>query len=298
MKQRSKSPSPPGTQAVVRAIAILKAMTQPGRGYGVTELAALVAVNKAAVFRLLGALEGEGMVARDASAGTYRLGPELINLGASALGSTDLGAAAREELAELVQQTGETTTLEVLVGADMLIIGEVQGRFMLGGSPELGMRWPAHATSSGKVLLAFAQPEPPLEELARRTPRTIVSRRELERELEQVRRRGYAIANEELEVGFTAISAPIRNHFGSVVAALSINGPAARLRPAVVRSFIAPLRDAADRVSRRLGATPAMLERRGAARDTQPKPAMRAAATATSGTRPNSTTKPRRKSHV
>lgn len=261
MKQRYKTPSPPGTQAVVRAIAILKAMAQsPAQGHGVTELAVSLGVNKAAVSRLLGALEAEGMVVRDAANGAYRLGPELINLGASALGSTDLSAAARDELVELVQQTGETATLEVLVGHEVLIIGEVQGRFMLGGTPELGMRWPAHATSTGKVLLALIQPEPQLAELTRRTPKTVVSRRELERELEQVRQQGFAVSMEELEVGFTAIAAPVRNHFGSVVGALSINGPTARLRPPVVRALVAPLRAAADRVSRRLGATQAMLE--------------------------------------
>jgi DNA-binding IclR family transcriptional regulator len=260
MKQRSKNPSPPGTQAVVRAIAILKAMAKEDHGFGITELALALDLNKAAVFRLLGALEGEGMVVQDSASGAYRLGADLITLGAAALGSTDLSAAARDELIELMHQTGETATLEVLVGTEMLIIAEVQGRFLLGSSPELGMRWPAHATSTGKVLLAFTQPTPPLAHLTKRTPKTVVSRRDLERELEQVRKQGYAIAADELEVGFTALGAPVRNHFGNVVAALSINGPTARLKPQVLRGMVEPVCRAADRVSRRLGATQAMLE--------------------------------------
>jgi DNA-binding IclR family transcriptional regulator len=266
MKQRSKTPGPPGTQAVIRAIAILKAMAQSDHGFGITELAVALDLNKAAVFRLLGALEGEGMVARDNTSGAYRLGTELITLGASALGSTDLSAAARDELVELVQQTGETATLEVLVGNEVLIIGEVQGRFLLGSTPELGMRWPAHATSTGKVLLALIQPPPPIGQLTKRTPKTVVSRRDLERDLEHVRQHGYASASDELEVGFTALAAPVRNHFGNVVAALSINGPSARLRPQVLRGMVAPVRSAADRISRRLGASPAMLELPGHAR--------------------------------
>lgn len=258
MKQRSTNPNP-GTQAVVRAIAILKAMARPGRGFGITELAALLQLNKAAVFRLLGALEAEGMVARD-SAGGYRLGPELITLGASALGSTDLSIAAHDELVALVELIGETATVEVLVGAEALIIGEVQGRYLLGSAPRLGMRSPAHVTSTGKVLLALTQPPPTPGPLEKRTSRTITSRRDLDRELEKVRRQGYAIASEELEVGFTALAAPVRNHFGNVVAALSINGPSARLQPAVLRTLVTPVCSAADRISRRLGATKAMLE--------------------------------------
>ena len=282
MKQRSTKPSP-GTQAVVRAIAILKAMARPGRGFGITELAVLLDLNKAAVFRVLGALEAEGMVVRDVSGG-YRLGPELITLGASALGSTDLSVAAHDELVALVDLTGETATLEVLVGTEALIIGEVQGRFLLGSAPELGRRSPAHVTSTGKVLLALTHPTPPVGQLEKRTLKTIISRRDLDLELEQVRRQGYAIASEELEVGFTALAAPVRNHFGNVVAALSINGPSARLRPDVLRALVGPVCSAADRISRRLGATEAMLEDPTAAqkREAGTKTARKSRATAIS----------------
>ena len=258
MEQRSKTQTQPGTQAVVRAIAILKAMARPRCGFGITELAVLLGLSKAAVFRLLGALEAEGMVVRDASGG-YRLGPELITLGASALGSTDLSIAAHDELVALVELTGETATLEVLIGTEALIIGEVQGRFLLGSAPDLGRRSPAHVTSTGKVLLALTQPPPPFGKLEKRTPKTIISRRKLELELERVRGQGYAIASEELEVGFTALAAPVRNHFGNVVAALSINGPSARLRPDVLRDLVGPVCAAANRISHRLGATQEML---------------------------------------
>jgi DNA-binding IclR family transcriptional regulator len=239
-------------------------MAEANHGFGLTELAVALDVNKAAVFRLLGALESEGMVVRDSASGTYRLGTQLITLGASALGSTDLSAAARDELVALVKETGETATLEVLVGGEVLIIGEVQGHFLLGSTPELGMRWPAHATSTGKVLLALTQPTPALPHLTKRTPKTVVTRRELEQELDQIRRQGYATACDELEVGFTALGAPVRNHFGNVVAAISINGPSARLKQQVLRELVDPVRQAAERVSRRLGATEAMLQPAGA----------------------------------
>ncbi|MEO7102689.1 MAG: IclR family transcriptional regulator [Gemmatimonadaceae bacterium] len=269
MKQRIKSSAPPGTQAVTRAIAILKAMAQPrassAYGFGITELAIMLELNKAAVFRLLGALEVDGMVIRDTASGAYRLGPALITLGASALGSTDLSAAAHDELLELVRQTGETSTLEVLIGSEVLLISEVQGHFLLSGNPELGLRWPAHATATGKVLLALTQSAKIPAELVKRTARTIGTSRDLEQELERIRNTGYAIATDELEIGFTAVAAPVRNHFGSVVAAISINGATSRMHGTALQALVELVRDAADRVSRRLGATAAMLEHQAAA---------------------------------
>lgn len=259
MKPHSNSHTPPGTQAVARAIAILKKLALAADGLGITELSVAMQLNKAAVFRLLGALEAEGMVVRNPAGTAYRLGPDVIALGNAALGAVDLRTAAHDELVALVHETGETATLEVLVGSDVLIISELQGRFLLGSVPELGVRWPAYATSTGKVLLALTHPAPEIGDLVKRTPRTIVSRRALQRELEQVRLEGYAIASDELEPGFSAAAAPIRNHIGDVIGALSINGPTARLSAQKLKTIAVPLCRAADRVSRRLGATPAML---------------------------------------
>jgi len=90
MKQRSNIRPLAGTRAVIRAITVLKALGRSTNAYGVTELGAATGLSKATVFRLLGALENEGMVARDGSSGTYRLGPQIISLGASALSTTDL----------------------------------------------------------------------------------------------------------------------------------------------------------------------------------------------------------------
>ena len=124
------------------------------------------------------------------------------------------------------------------------------------------MRWPAHATSTGKVLLAAAAGEGEAPgarrrsapgRLARLGPHTITSRAALERELAAVRRDGYAVAMEELEPGFVAIGAPVRNAHGRTVAAVSVGGPKARLGGARVRTVAARVRRAADRISRRLG---------------------------------------------
>ena len=255
MKRRSNLRPLTGTRAVVRAISVLKALGRSASAFGVTELGTATGLSKATVFRLLGALENEGMVARDGHNGAYRLGPEMISLGASALSTTHLREIAHYELVRLTEESGETSTLEVLSGTDVLVIDEVQGRFLFSATPEIGRRWPIHATSTGKVLLAFAQTQRSLPRLAKHAPRTITTRTELERELARVRQHGYAFAVDELETGLVAMAAPIRNHLGYVAAAVSLNGPSSRLTPKRRRELQAKLCAAASRVSRRLGAT-------------------------------------------
>lgn len=259
MKQRSNLAPLPGTRAVVRAITVLKTLGRSTDAYGISELGEETGLSKATVFRLLGALEGEGMVARNGETGTYRLGPELINLGASALSATDLHAAAHHELVELTRRTGETSTLEVLFGTDVVILDEVKGRFLLGSTPEIGRRWAAHATSTGKLLLALGPGVHTLARLPRLAHRTIVSRSALERELRRISKLRYAIAVDELEPGLVAMAAPITNHDGAVVAAISVNGPGSRLTASRRRQFLSPLCKAAATISRRLGAPPETL---------------------------------------
>ena len=254
MKQDSNTATLPGTQAVVRAISVLKTLGKSDSAHCLTEIGTATGLSKATVFRLLGALETEGMVARDTTSGAYRLGPELISLGANALSTADLRTIARDELVRVTQECGETATLEVLLGGDVLILDEVQGRFLLGSTPEIGRRWPAHATSTGKLLLALLEPTPPLPRLTRFAPKTITTRASFLRELSRIRRLGYATAIDELEPGLVALAAPVRNHSGIAVAALSINGPGIRLDPKRRRALLAMLCRAADRVSSRLGA--------------------------------------------
>jgi DNA-binding IclR family transcriptional regulator len=247
----------PGTQAALRAIRLLKAFTPVSPERGLKELAEAVGLNKTTAYRLLTALESEGMVQRAGGGEAYRLGPDQVALATRVVGSDDLRAAARGELSALAQSTRETATLEVLAGAAVLILDEAIGGHMLGAAPETGTRWPAHATSTGKVLLADLSDDERDALLAgglpALTPRTITDPRALVRELARVRQRGYAVATEELEPGFVAVGAPVRAAGGRVVAALGIGGPRTRLTPRRVAELARQLPPAADRVSARLG---------------------------------------------
>jgi IclR family acetate operon transcriptional repressor len=260
MKQHSNSPVLPGTQSVLRAIAVLKTLGRTGDSYGITELGAATGLSKATVFRLLGALENEGMVARDGASGAYRLGPEVITLGATAQCAANLRVIAHDELVRLARESGETATLEVLLAGEVLILDEAKGRFVLCSTPEIGRRWPAHATSTGKVLLAFTTPVAPMPRLTKLGPKSITTREAFERELTRVRKLGYACTVDELEAGLVALAAPVRNHAGFVVGSISINGPALRLDARRRRTLLPALCRAADRISRRMGATSIMIE--------------------------------------
>jgi DNA-binding IclR family transcriptional regulator len=264
MKPRSttRNASTSGTQAVERALAILHAVGDMRDEPGLTELAGSLGLHKTTVFRLLGALERGGFVTRDVVGQRYRLGPTLLRLATQARRSVGLHEAARPELEALARETGETATLELLVGDQALILDEVHGRFLVGSSPEVGTRWPAHATSTGKVLLAAARFESggtgtlplPAGRLAKLAPRTITSRLALERELADVWLRGYSVGREEIERGFVAIGAPVRDTTGRVVAAISVGGPSTRLDAARVAQLGPRVRLGGERISLRLGA--------------------------------------------
>jgi IclR family acetate operon transcriptional repressor len=247
----------PGTQSVQRAISLLNAFTDTQPVWGLNDLAEAVDLNKTTAYRLLSALEIEGMVARDEYSGGYRLGPGVIILGGRALRTNNLNIISRGELEKLAEATGETVTLEILVECDVLIIDQVQSSHMLGASQDLFARWPAHATSTGKVLLAYltaAQCEELLSApLERYTKNTITDITELKEELVQIRTRGYGTVHEELELGFVAGAAPIFNHNGRVVAAISVGGPSIRFQTDRMQEIIDMVLQTAGQISQKIG---------------------------------------------
>ena len=246
-----------GTQAVRRAVGLLKVFSDARPEWTLPELVAASGLNKTTTFRLLSALAAEGLIARSNEGSAWRLGPEAIAIGARALRSNDLRAVGRPFLEELARGSGESASLETLLDADVLILDEARSRESLLAAPSVGTRWPAHATSTGKVLLAEL-PDPawraalrsPLPRPARRTIATLAA---LRKELHQVRAQGYATALGELEDGFNAIGVAVRDHDGRAVAALSIGGSSVRLPLERLKAMLPLLRRNAARLSRGIG---------------------------------------------
>jgi len=247
----------PGTQAVMRAISLLKAFSPTKTEMSLTELARQTGLNKPTAYRLLSALQSQGMVERNPSTDAYRLGSEMLVLGGLALRSNDLSKVARTELEALAHASRETATMEICIGDQVLILDEVLGDHLLGIAPSVGTRWPIHATSTGKALLAQLPAQERLAALPSPLPayteHTLTDPARLETELEAIHRQGYAMAIEELEAGFVAVAAPIFDDQGRAVAAISLGGPSQRLTPERRQELAAMTLEAARSISVRLG---------------------------------------------
>ena len=227
---RDRAP-PQGAQAALRAIRLLKQFTAEKPELQLAEICASAELNKTTTHRLLQALLSEELLERNPANGAYRLGRGMMALGVQALSNNDLRLRARPYLKRLADETGETATLEVPVDDTMLILDEISGKHFVGASGNVGTRWPIHATSTGKAFIAFEQngADRLAANLASFTPNTITRFDKLERQLGEIRNRGFAETVDELEDGFTGVAAVVRGGMGEVLGALSICGPSHRM---------------------------------------------------------------------
>ncbi len=159
-------------------------------------------------------------------------------------------------LERLGARTGETVNLGVPSQSLVEQIAQVDSRYVLGGTNWVGRAVPLHCSAQGKVLLAYGAAELPPGRLERLTGHTITSRAVLAAQLDEVRRRSYAITAEELEPGLVAISAPVMREGGAVMGALSVSGPTTRIGPARVRELAAACLAEASALSGLLGHRP------------------------------------------
>lgn len=227
---REQAP-PQGAQAALRAIRLLKLFTAEAPELRLAELSCLSGLNKTTTHRLLQALLSEELLDRNPGTNAYRLGPGMMALGVQALSSNDLRLRARPLLKRLAEETGETATLEVPIDDTMLILDEVTSKHFVGASGNVGTRWPIHATSTGKALIAFEVHgrDRLRAELPSLTSRTITNFDVLEKQLGDIRRRGFAEVVDELEEGLSGVGAVVRGGMGEILGALSICGPTHRM---------------------------------------------------------------------
>jgi DNA-binding IclR family transcriptional regulator len=247
----------PGTsvQSVDRAVTILEILARTGES-GVTEIAAELGVHKSTAFRLVATLESHGVVEQNEDRGRYRLGVGLLRLAGATTARLDVIQEARPLCRQMAAETGETVNIAVLSESSAFYLEQVAGSSALQSHNWVGQHIPLHATSNGKILLSGLEPERlkvVLGSLPAYTALTITKKTQLRKELDRVREQGYAVAVDELEVGLTAVAAPIRNAHGDVIASMSVSGPTFRLAGSRVEEVVGLLVDAATEVSRRLG---------------------------------------------
>ncbi len=213
-------------------VTVLDLLGDSRDGLTVGEIARRLDVHPSTASRLLGTMAAGGLIERDATTQRYRIGARVVGLAAAAVDRLPVVSQARPQLEHLSAVTSETANLAIRDGFHVVYVDQVTPAQTVVMASWVGRRSPVHASSSGKVLVAFG--EPALREtIARRaleavTPRTIVSPARLRQVWAQTRRQGYAASSGELEDGLVTIAAPVMAD-GRAVAAISVSGPAFRL---------------------------------------------------------------------
>ncbi|HSI96874.1 MAG TPA: IclR family transcriptional regulator [Gaiellaceae bacterium] len=252
---RTRQPSTRRIGAAERAISVLDTLAEGGE-LGTNEIARRTGMTPSTVSRQVGTLAASGLVERVPTTGRYRLGLRIVHLANALLARLDVREVARPHLQALVEATGETATLSVPGDEDAITVDFVPGRHQVQPVSRLGRPSIAHATSAGKVMLAFSGRELPDGPLRAYTPRTITDLRVLADEIARVRERGYAEAVGEREPDLTAIAAPVRSSRGELEAIVALQGPSSRFGPAAIRRALPPLLERASAISRELGWRP------------------------------------------
>jgi IclR family transcriptional regulator, KDG regulon repressor len=248
--------------SVANAIRLTKAFSEAEYEMGISALASRLGLAKSTVHRLATTLVEYDILEQNRETGKYRLGLALFELGTLVRRKMDAASASHNEITALAESTGETVQLALLDHLSVLYIRIRESKQAVRMSSSLGSRAPAHCTSVGKALLAH-QPQELVDQvvangLKRYTGNTITDPALLKEELASIRARGYAVDDEEIEVGLRCVAAPIRDHSGHVVAAISVAAPVQRMTKKNIQSTVPGVVAAAEAISRRLGYMPSL----------------------------------------
>lgn len=249
-KTSSDSPS----AAVERALTMLEVVAQAPDGLSNAEISRKLNIPKSSASYILRTLETQGYLVREAESGKYRVGLKILSLSRGALGGLDVRGVALPIMRRLTHQTGLTCHLAVLDGADAVYIEKVEPEGFIRMDTWVGRRMRVHATSVGKAIVAHISPEQ-VEQIVRksgmekRTPKTITSLPRLLRDLEKVRTQGYAVDDEENNLGARCVGAPVFDEHGSVLASLGLSGTTQQVSPQTMPRILEALKDAARHIS-------------------------------------------------
>ena len=238
--------------SLVKGIGVIEILAAAPSGLRLTEVAEAAGLTRAGARRLLLTLVAEGYARQEGR--NFLLSSKLLSLARDWLGGSSLWAYAEPVMREVSQGLGESCSAAVREGEDVVYVARVAGRRIVSVSLSVGARLPAYCTSMGRVLLSELDDA----ELARffrqatiraNTPKTITDRQALTASVAEVRRAGYAIVDEELELGLRSIAVPVRARDGHIVAAINVSTQSARFSCDEMRRVILPpLLEAASKI--------------------------------------------------
>jgi len=239
-------------RSLERAFDLLEHLADAGGEMALSELTEVSGLPMPTIYRLMRTLVNQGYVRQEPSK-RYALGPRLVRLGEGA--SRLLGTWARPVLARLVDEVGETANMAVLEGDEAVYVAQVPSRHSMRMFTEVGRRVQPHCTGVGKALLSQLPDERVKEILARtgmepHTPNTLTSPEALLAELAQVREQGYAVDDEEQELGVRCVAVPLRG--APALTAISVSGPSGRMTREAVPGVVPIMQAAAERFAREL----------------------------------------------
>ena len=242
-----------GTQSIERAIAVLECLRLADRSLALSEIARDLELTPSTVHRLLRALVKAGYVDQDQATEQYRLGIGIAVLGQRAIENSGY-QLARPILAALSERSGESASLAVRRGSEVVVIDRVMGPAPLRFDHPTGAELAAYASAMGKALLAFSSATIDAEvdripSLERFTEHTITDPEALTVELAETAARGYAVNTEERYPGVSAVAAPVLSTSGRAHAAIGLQGPSVRLTPERLEELAPLVRDAATEVA-------------------------------------------------
>ncbi|KYZ75776.1 hypothetical protein AXX12_11255 [Anaerosporomusa subterranea] len=245
-------------QSVDRALQILTAFETSSPELSIRELSAVLNLPKSTIHRLLMTLEYQGFIEQVPTSRNYRLGLRLRVLGEKVIETRNLESEAVPILQVLMQNCGETVSVSILDGIETVIVEKLESFQAMRVTSQIGKRCPIHCSGSGKALLAF-QPVHIVEQILAKAPLlrftnyTITDPQELIDQLPEIRRRGFAVDDEEIVEDQLCISAPVRDSEGKAFAAITASGPKGRIKSKGVPQIADCVMNAANQLSRCLG---------------------------------------------
>jgi DNA-binding IclR family transcriptional regulator len=253
----AKRSAPPGTDTVDLSLRMLDHLASSRQPVGVTELAALFGSSKATVYRHLQTLVRHGFLRQEPATSRYEVGIKLFVLGERIRERFDVLAVARDEMGRLRDEAEQAVTLSALVQEQAVVLEVLQGRAIVNFATQPGTVLDLHASAHGKVALAFG-PAALLDACMHRplkawTPETICTRAGLQRAIEEVRMRGWAVAPNQVLHGVNGLAAPIFNHLGAYVGAVAIVGSVQHIAATPSKQQLKAVVGAAERISQKLG---------------------------------------------
>ncbi len=244
-------------QSIDRAVAILDCFSEEKKELRLSEISERLGLNKSTVHGIISTLKYHGFISQDEETQKYKLGIRFVEFGDLVINSMNIRNAAMPVIDAVCERIEETVHIAMLDGLDVVWIEKRECTKSIKTSTKIGARLPAYTTADGKIIICYQNKDKIKNYLPKRIPQytknTITNKGEFIKKLEEMKKNGYAIDNEEYVEGLKCVAAPIFDHNGKVRFSLSTTGPAFRMDEERIKELIVIIKEAANEISHRIG---------------------------------------------